>query len=99
MIDYLTLADCNNPACDQKQGNIRANNQEDTDGKEKKGTNKQISEQEQRRKEKQQPHRQQKEKGRRQRHISTTAKDTPIKEARVHKTGRDAFLAVRSELQ
>ena len=30
MIAYLTLADCNNPARGQKQGNIRTNNERET---------------------------------------------------------------------
>ena len=52
LIDYLTSADCNNPARGQKQGNIRTDDEQETERK--KQTNKQTkNNQEQRRKEKQ----------------------------------------------
>ena len=43
LIDYLTLADCNNPARGQKQGDIRTSNEREIEGKKKqtKQTNRQ----------------------------------------------------------
>ena len=40
LIDYLTMADCNNPARGQKEGNIRTKNEDETE--KNKRTNKQT---------------------------------------------------------